>query len=432
MFPNLFRRRPGRLARNQRAFWLNVANGGLFLFAETFMDPSVVLVWFISHLTSSNLLIGAITPLSSAGWFLPQVFISGWLQTKARKMPTYRKVAVIRVLFWFGLVVVLWTVSDATWLLIGFYLSYAMMKLMSGFAGIPFVDVTAKTVPMQRRGRLFGLRFLAGGILGLLGTRLVSYVLGNVLSFPRNYALLFFIALISGSGALLVFALTREPPGPTRETSSVKVQLHRGFQALKADVNYRQLLLGRACLFLGFIVIPFYTLLAQRELAAPATAVGNYLALTTGTTLVVNFPWGWLLDRKGMQWGMRAVSLGWGVTALFAMGLAWAAQAGWLATLPFPPHVAAYPLFLLRGLFNPVGGIAGQNLLLEIAPKDDRTLYVGFANTLMGVVLLLSSLAGGLMDLLGIQTLFAFSVVMNLLAFLLFGKVRGRRRDAIT
>jgi hypothetical protein len=44
----------------------------------------------------------------------------------------------------------------------------------------------------------------------------------------------------------------------------------------------------------------------------------------------------------------------------------------------------------------------------------------------------LSSLAGGLMDLLGIQTLFAFSVVMNLLAFLLFGKVRGRRRDAIT
>jgi predicted MFS family arabinose efflux permease len=133
-----------------------------------------------------------------------------------------------------------------------------------------------------------------------------------------------------------------------------------------------------------------------------------------------------------MQWGMRAVSLGWGVTALFAMGLAWAAQAGWLATLPFPSHVAAYPLFLLRGLFNPVGGIAGQNLLLEIAPKDDRTLYVGFANTLMGVVLLLSSLAGGLMDLLGIQTLFAFSVVMNLLAFLLFGKVRGRRRDAIT
>jgi MFS family permease len=425
-------RKPAQLRKiglrgSRRAFLLNVLNGGFFLFAETLMDPTVVLVWFVSQLTTSNFLIGSVSTISSAGWFLPQLFLSGWLQTKARKMPVYRAAAVVRVISWAGLVATLWFNGSETFLLVGFFITFAVMKLMSGLAGIPFMEVTAKTIPMERRGRLFGLRFFLGGVLGLLGTRIVARVLDDGLSFPRNYAFLIFLAMLLGGAALFVFSLTREPEGPTRQASSVGGQLRRGWQALRENRDYRNLLIGRAFLFLGFIVIPFYTVLAQRQLQAPPEAVGYYLALTTFTNLVVNYPWGWLLDRKGMRWGMRAVSLGWGVTALLALILSVAAHLGGLQGLPMPLYATAFPLFFLRGLFTPVGGIAGQNLLLEVAPEDDRSLYLGFGNTILGIVLLLSSVGGLLMDLLGIQALFAVAVIMNLLAFFFFGRVRLRR-----
>ena len=60
----------------KRSFILNVVNGTLFEFAERLIDPPLVLTWFVSQLTTSNLLIGLVAPLGQAGWYLPQIFVS--------------------------------------------------------------------------------------------------------------------------------------------------------------------------------------------------------------------------------------------------------------------------------------------------------------------------------------------------------------------
>ncbi len=408
---------------NRRAFWLNVTNGALFTLSATLMDPTLVLVLFVSRLTSSNFLIGAVGTLGSASWFLPQLFISGWVQSKPRQLPVYNMVARVRVLSWLLLLAAIWFVQDTTLLLLAFYVTYTIMNLMAGLAGIPFMEVMAKTISPERRGRLFGLRMFLGGLLGLLGSRVVKWALQSSLPYPRNYALLLFIALLVGGGALLIFSLTDEPDGPTREAASLAEQFQRGGDALRTNRAYRYLLLGRAFLFLGFIAIPFYTVLAQQALHAPDAVVGDYLALTTLTALLGNYPWGWLLDRKGMRWGLRIASLSWALTTFLGLIIWWASQSGWLAGLPFPAYFAAYPLFFLRGLFAPVGRVAGLNLLLEIAPPDDRSLYLGFSNTLLGGVLFFSTLGGAVMDFFGIQVLFLVTIVVNLLAFYFFGRI---------
>lgn len=58
-------------AEVRRSFALNVVNGAAFNFAEKLIDPPLVLAWFVSQLTSSNLLIGLVAPLGDAGWLLP-------------------------------------------------------------------------------------------------------------------------------------------------------------------------------------------------------------------------------------------------------------------------------------------------------------------------------------------------------------------------
>ncbi|MEA3310238.1 MAG: MFS transporter [Chloroflexota bacterium] len=408
---------------DRRAFWLNVTNGMFFTFSSTLMDPTLVLVLFVSQLTASNFLIGAVSTIGSAGWFLPQLFISGWIQSQPRQLPIYKNVARIRVLSWLLLVAAIWLVQDTTLLLIAFYVTYVIMNLMAGLAGIPFMEVMAKTISPERRGRLFGLRMFLGGLFGLLGSRVVKWALQSSIPYPRNYALLIFIALLIGLFGLVIFSLTHEPEGPTRKAASLTEQFQRGGQALRANHNYRYLLVGRSFLFLGFIAIPFYTVLARQVLGAPDEVVGDYLALTTLTALLGNYPWGWLLDRKGMRWGLRIASLSWVLTTFLGLAIWWAAQSGWLAELPFPAYFIAYPLFFLRGLFAPVGHVAGLNLLLEIAPTDDRSLYLGFSNTLLGGVLLFSTLGGALMDLLGIQVLFLLTIVVNLVACYFFGRI---------
>jgi len=138
--------------------------------------------------------------------------------------------------------------------------------------------------------------------------------------------------------------------------------------------------------------------------------------VTTLTTLLVNLPWGTLVDQRGKRWGLQLASLGWAITAGFSILLVLIARTDTLARLPFPAYYLAYPIFVLRGIFNPLESVCGSSLLLAIAPEHDRTLYLGYANTLLGVVLLLSGLGGGLVDLFGLPVLFAVTVGLNILA----------------
>ncbi|MBN1261796.1 MAG: hypothetical protein JXB35_14055 [Anaerolineae bacterium] len=408
----------------RRAFLLNVINGGLYNFSFTLMDPNLVLVWFVSRLTASNILIGMIGAISTGGWFLPQFFLSGWVQTLPRKMKVYRASSVLRMFTWLVLVAALWFLHDPVWLLLAFFVLFTALRVISGFAGIPFMEITAKTVPANRRARLFAWRLVMGGLLGLTGTRIVNWALGSPLPFPRNFALLIFLSAICGGGALLAFSFTHEPEGVVKPRAGIRSQIQHGLTLLQRDGNFRNLLVARALLFLGFIAVPFYTVLAQRLLGAPDAVAGDYLAVTTVAQLAANLPWGWLIDNKGKLWGMRVAAWGWTVPAILGIVLVGAARVGWLVDLPFPAYVLGYPLFVLRGLCGPLAELSGPNLLLEMAPADDRALYLGVSNTVLGLVLILSGFGGGLVDWLGLEALFVMTVAVNILSLIFIARIK--------
>ncbi len=403
------------------AFTLNVINGGLFLLSNTLMDTNLVLVWFLSNLTNSNLLLGLLGPIATGGWFLPQLYMSAKIQHLPRKIGVYRAVMIVRTIPWAILVATMWWVQDPVLLLIVFYIAYTVMRVAAGIGGIPYLEITAKTVPPALRGRLFAMRMLAGGLLGLLGSRFVKYILGGNLPYPHNYAVLVGVALVCGISAQGVLSFVREPPGETQPATSTLVQLKRGLAILRRDANYRHLLLGRSALFLGFIALPFYTVMARRILHAPDQAAGDFLMFVTATQLLTNYPWGWLADYRGRLWVSKLAAWGWLSTAVLALALLFIAPH--LPPLPFPTYMLAYPLFVMIGIFVPADGVAGINLLLEIAPERERPLYVGFANTLLGLVTLLSGLGGSLVDWFGLATLFVATVIVNALALFFYARI---------
>src|SRR6185503_17121504 len=81
---------------------LGVLNGLFYNLGETLIDPTLVIAAFISRLSDSALWVGLILPLLDGSWFLPQLYVSGFLQSQPRKLPFYRKTAVVRAFAWIG------------------------------------------------------------------------------------------------------------------------------------------------------------------------------------------------------------------------------------------------------------------------------------------------------------------------------------------
>ncbi|MEE9617073.1 MAG: MFS transporter [Anaerolineae bacterium] len=401
----------------RRSFALGVFNGTAFRFAETLIDPPLILTWFVSQLTSSNLLIGLVAPMGDAGWFLPQIFVSARIQRMQRKMPSYAIAAVIRTVVWLLLATAVWLVDDPLTLLVGFFILYTIARLSAGLGGLTFFDVVAKTIPARRRGSFFAWRQLLGGLLGLGGGWIVKTILYHpALPFPRGHAVLFLLYCAVMAPALAAFALIREPPGPVvAEPVTLREQLRRAGRLWRTDRVYRRYIAARLSLVMANIALPFYGIYAKNVLGAPEGMVGIYVVARVGALLLSNLLWGRLSDERGNRLVMRLVSLGSGLVALSALALVGMMgllrpQGAWLPYL-------ALPLFFLDGTMRPAQILSGSNFLLELVPGAERPLYLGLSHTLMGVVVLISGLGGLVVDFFGFAGLFAVSLGLCLAGY---------------
>jgi MFS family permease len=404
----------------RRNFVLCALNGALFQFAQALIDPSLVLTtWFVGRLTSSNLLLALVVPLGPAGWLLPQLFFSARIQRMQRKMPVYTISAAIRVVAWSSVAAIVWLVDDPVLLLVGFFTLYTVAQLASGPAGLAFFDIVAKTVPARRRGSLFAARLFVGGILALGASWIINRVLGHpALPPPHDVAFLLTLFIVLLIPAFALFIAVREPPGAAEsESVMLREQLRRAGQLLRRDPVYRRYTAAWLLLSLTGVVLPFYSVYAKDALGAAAGMAGVYAAASTGAKLLSNLVFGWISDRRGNQLVMRLLAAGKAGTAFLALALVGFVsiskpQGAWLPYL-------ALPLFFLDGGLFPAGILSGSNFVIELAPENERAMYIGLSNTLNGTVTLLSVLGGLLVDLLGFAGLFATGLMLCLAAYVL-------------
>jgi len=404
----------------RRNFSLGLLNGVFFNLFSALLDPSLVLSWFVSQLTTSNFLIGLIVPIQNGGWFLPQLVMSSYLQRRQRKLPFYARMAGVRVVIWGLMILAVFFIDDLAVLLVVFFALLTAYSLGAGLSGLCFVDVVAKTIPPDRRGAFFGWRRFLGGILALGGSLLVKYILdeGRGLAFPDNYAILFllsFFALCAGLGS---FSLVVEPIEPVNEERvPLGRQFRRALDLPRRDRNYRRFLTMRLLLMGAEIATPFYIVYAKRALSVPVSMVGVYLTATTLASFASNLLWGRISDRRGNKLLLAlANSLGLLIplTALSIVPLA----NQWPGLKELVPGLFAL-VFVLAGASKAARMIGNMNFLLETAPADNRPLYVGFTNTVMGIALLTSSVGGLIVDLVGFTVLFSLALAFYALAFLM-------------
>ncbi len=413
----------------RRNFALGVINGGLFVFAEALMSIDTVLPWFVEQLGGSNFLIGLVGPMRDAGWFLPQLFTSHRLQREPLKMPLYRRSAVVRSVVWF-----IWTAATFVLaanypaLLLVFFVAYGINALASGFAGLPFMDIVAKTIPANRRGSFFGGRLFAGGVLGLVASVIVGVVLSaqNPQPFPHNVGTLFALSWLAAITGLGMFSMIKEPPGDVRDDGyTFTAHLQRAARLPRQNQNLRYLLIARVVILLSYVAAPFYSIYSINVLGAPVSIIGLYMGVRTIVALLINPIWSRLSDRRGNKIVTQlAVAAG-------VVMIAWAAFVPEIArSLNVPAALIAYaivPVYALAGIYETGVGIGAVNLTLEVAPPNDRAIYIGLTNTILGVAYLSTAVSGLIVDLVGYEGVFLLGLSLLLVAAWALWRLRDPR-----
>ena len=408
---------------NRRNFRFGLANGAFFRLAETFIDREMVLTWFLAQLNVSNIWIGLIAPLRMGSSFLLQLFVSGYLERKPYKLPFYGVVSTFRcVILLVWALVIARVPAGSSWLVIAFFICLTLFSLGSGLVSIPFMDVTGKVIPPNRRGTFFSQRLFWGGVLGIGASWFIGYVLSEPmgLQFPINVAWLIGLASFFWFLTALCWMLIKEPPGQVARTRNSWVkQFRRGVLLLRDDANYRIYVLVRLALSLSAWATPFYIVYAKTVLNIPPQHIGLYLGARTASSILSNLFWGRISDRAGNRQLLRfSISVGFMMPVLaliigalhsnLVVGLEWFSYAYTL-------------VFIASGAYTAATGIGMTNFMLDLAPPEKRPIYLAFNSTLFGFIGFASFLGGVIVESLGFTILILFSAGCFLCALLFSG-----------
>ncbi len=390
----------------RRAYRWNFTVMGLdfsfFLLGLSFVSAYGVMPLFVSHLTPSNLALGLIPAVRSICTTLPPILAAPYTERLRRKKPFLLAMTTFERLPYLVLAVAIPLLAGAHPVLL-LWLFFAMVGIATLFGGIgmpAWIDLLARMLPADWRGRFFGLAAALGGLLGVAGAAGAAWLLQRY-GWPAGFALCFACTSVCLAVSFVFIAVGREPAPETAVRREVDRGYWRRLPALvRADRNFARYLLATALIAAAGMAVSFYTVDAKRTLGLSDAAAGVYAVALLAASTLGNVLWGYAGDRYGHKRVIEGGALCTGLAALLAL------LARGLAVGP----LAYMAVFALVGLATSGIQLAGLTFVVDFAPEEQRPTYVGLANLAGAPFAFIAPLAGGLIaDRAGYPAVFALT-----------------------
>jgi MFS family permease len=350
--------------------------GFRLLNAPTFMPA------YLFALSGSDLAVGLARGLQSFGMFLSPILGATSIEHRRRVLPVGFVVGGAMRVQVLLIALAGFFLPDA-WNLRAVLLCLGLFGFFMGMQGVIFTFLLSKVIPVERRGRLLGLRNALAGITAAAVAWLGGRFLVEPDAFGNGYAATFGVAFVLTSLGLVILAFVREPEPPgTRAAARVADRLRELPALLRSDRGFTWYFVARALATMGQMSAPFYVLYAGQRIEIGGAELGDLslaflLAMTT-----TNLAWGWLADRSGFR-----------LPFLLSVGL-WVASA--LALLYGPAGFASTACAFV-GLGAGQGGfmMASQNLVLEFGSREELPMRIAVANSAAELVGAIGPVLGG-------------------------------------
>jgi MFS family permease len=428
LLSNLFRIRPednvpASVAQNFRHnVIINTMDISFFFMADSFWNINTIMPVFAATLTDNPFIIGLMPAIVNAGWFLPQMFLASRVTHTPKILPLSVRLGIFErlpYLLFAVLALAIPNIGKSTALIL-LILLMTWRGIAGGMSALPWQEVMARVIPLSHRARFFGFSRVFGQGAGILGSVLSGLILAT-LSYPRNYALGFGIAVIIQWLSFACYVQNREPelelqnPPISRpvlpQPSKKGIDFSMFGKIIKKDANFRLYLVARSISFLGNMATAFIAVYAIKAFHLPDEQAAVFTGVILASGVLGYAFWGAVGDRIGPKKIMVLSFICWFIALLVAI----ISKSIWLY----------YLVFALFGLYQSGVGVGDSMLIMELGEESLRPTYLGIGRTLTGSFLLLAPvLAGSLVARYDYIVMFIVSAVFVTISTLLMSRVK--------
>ena len=409
----------------KRNYITNMLDGAFWLLAESFVSVNTILPVFASTLTDSAILIGLVPALIQAGWYLPQIFLAGYVHRLKRKRPFAVAMAVVeRVPYLFlplTAFLLHWLPKEtAVWV---FMVAVAFRGFASGIVALPWQVLIAKVIPAPVRSRFFGIGRTIGRTMAMAGSALSGLILAEV-AYPDNFGVSFLIGMVFMWVSFFFFSRTVEPEPaeeleeavPAAESAEKRVRtplldLPAFKRIWREDHNFRRYVVSRIFFQLGSMAAGFFAVYGVQHFNLPDQQAALFSGLLFGGGMAGFLVWGVVGDRFGGRNILLVSDLMQSVVLVLAL---------------ISPSVWTYNLIFLIFGFAQSGYMVGEMLIgMSLGPESERSLYLGLMRTIPGFFVLIAPLIGGaIVEAVSYPVMFVVALGLGLVGVGLLASVK--------
>ncbi len=405
----------------RRNFVLNVVDGAVFTFGLGFASRSTVLPVFVKNIGGDSIAISLIPVLWILGFNIPQIVIANYTGRISPKKPLLLKTGLAQRLPWLLMAVVTFTLIDGLSPAIALPLFFVLLTLAAagGSLNLPvWFDIVSKITPVRMRGRLFALRTVLGGMLGILAGWIVERVLATW-GFPDAFGILFVLAFGAIMISYIFITLLEEGDRPLpKKRVRYRTYLRSLPAILRRETNFRNFLIGESLLVAATMVEAFFAVDAIESLNLPVSYAGRFTIVVMASMIVGTLVFGYIADR----WGHRinlVLAAAWMVVGCAAALLAQSVEVYYLA-------------FAASALTLGLRTISRLPIIAELCREDDRPTFVALTNVVTAPFVLAGIAGGYLANVHGYDAVFIGAGLISVGACLWFGLVvKEPRTDSV-
>lgn len=388
---------PHEKHNGRRIIWSN----GLQNIGDQIVAAKTVLPWLLQAGGAPGFLIALLVPVREAGSILPQAALTPWVASRPRRKNLWilgsagQGVAAVLIAL-----SALWLKGWALGLVV--ILLLALLSLCRSLCSIISKDIQGATISAGHRGWVTGKATELGGIVTILVGCGLAAVRSDV-----SPSLLSIVLLCAGCSwflASLVFHSLKEPKHHTADPHEGPAWWKDCLSLLREDAQFRLFVLVRSLLLVSALSTSFIVSLSAAR-GHGIAGLGTILVASGLSALMGGRISGWFSDRSSrltMAWGAGIAS----ILLLVIVALAhYAPDAALAWVLPVG--------YFLVNLAHTAIRVARKTYIVDMAEDEQRTRYVGAANTLMGVVLLVVGVLSGIIAGWGPEAALLFLAVLG-------------------
>ena len=313
-----------------------------------------------------------------------------------------------------------------------FMILYSVSSVVMNIAAPGWVTWMAAIIPASIRGRYFGARNRVNGFVTIAGNLAAGFAIDLFRQHGHEAGGYLTLQLIAVAAGLMAFSLILRQPDPGAPAEPLPAIAKYLLQPL-SDPNYRRILAFYLYwVFAVGLASPFFNAHLLKHMQWNFKSIAVLGVIASLTMMVVQTYWGRLIDR----YGHRPVLM---ITVIGILHLPF-----YYAFCPWGIRWPIYVNTVLTGVFWAGFGLAIFNLVIDMLPSRNRTMYVAMLAALSGITSFAANVLSGwlaeAMDgvrwqigsltIVNYQVLFVMTGILRIPALLFLRRVR--EPDAVT